>query len=68
MYTYVQSRFYRSPEVIMGLPYGCEIDMWSFSCILAELYMGYPLFPGALPLPLPLLLLRRVSGLHRLQG
>jgi serine/threonine protein kinase len=46
MYTYVQSRFYRSPEVIMGLPYGCEIDMWSFGCIVAELYMGYPLFPG----------------------
>lgn len=46
MYTYVQSRFYRSPEVIMGLPYGCEIDMWSFGCILAELFMGYPLFPG----------------------
>jgi serine/threonine protein kinase len=46
MYTYVQSRFYRSPEVILGLQYGCEIDMWSFGCILAELYMGYPLFPG----------------------
>lgn len=46
MYTYVQSRFYRSPEVILGLTYGCEIDMWSFGCILAELYMGYPLFPG----------------------
>jgi dual specificity tyrosine-phosphorylation-regulated kinase 2/3/4 len=46
MYTYVQSRFYRSPEVILGLAYGCEIDMWSFGCILAELFMGYPLFPG----------------------
>ncbi|WIA15692.1 hypothetical protein OEZ85_002317 [Tetradesmus obliquus] len=46
MYTYVQSRFYRSPEVILGLKYGCEIDMWSFGCILAELFMGYPLFPG----------------------
>lgn len=46
MYTYVQSRFYRSPEVILGLPYGCEIDMWSLGCILAELFMGYPLFPG----------------------
>eukprot|EP00882_Tetradesmus_deserticola_P030836 GHRQ01034808.1.p2 GENE.GHRQ01034808.1~~GHRQ01034808.1.p2 ORF type:complete len:139 (-),score=25.81 GHRQ01034808.1:49-465(-) len=46
MYTYVQSRFYRSPEVILGLPYGCEIDIWSFGCILAELFMGYPLFPG----------------------
>ncbi|KAF6266252.1 kinase-like domain-containing protein [Scenedesmus sp. NREL 46B-D3] len=47
MYTYVQSRFYRSPEVILGLPYGCEIDMWSFGCILAELFMGYPLFPAS---------------------
>ncbi len=42
----VQSRFYRSPEVILGLQYGCEIDMWSFGCILAELFTGYPLFPG----------------------
>lgn len=28
VYTYIQSRFYRSPEVILGLPYGCAIDMW----------------------------------------
>jgi dual specificity tyrosine-phosphorylation-regulated kinase 2/3/4 len=28
------------------MPYGVEIDMWSFGCILAELYTGYPLFPG----------------------
>eukprot|EP00163_Fabomonas_tropica_P027105 TRINITY_DN5133_c0_g3_i1.p1 TRINITY_DN5133_c0_g3~~TRINITY_DN5133_c0_g3_i1.p1 ORF type:complete len:339 (-),score=53.41 TRINITY_DN5133_c0_g3_i1:542-1558(-) len=46
VYTYIQSRFYRSPEVILGLPYGRPIDMWSFACILAELYTGYPLFPG----------------------
>ena len=46
VYTYIQSRFYRSPEVILGLPYGTPIDMWSFACILAELYTGYPLFPG----------------------
>lgn len=46
MYTYIQSRFYRSPEVILGIPYGRPIDMWSFGCILAELYTGYPLFPG----------------------
>ncbi|XP_050306574.1 dual specificity tyrosine-phosphorylation-regulated kinase 4 isoform X2 [Anthonomus grandis grandis] len=46
VYTYIQSRFYRSPEVILGLTYGTSIDMWSLGCILAELYTGYPLFPG----------------------
>ncbi|CAE1301254.1 DYRK2_3_4 [Acanthosepion pharaonis] len=46
VYTYIQSRFYRSPEVILGVPYTTQIDMWSLGCILAELYTGYPLFPG----------------------
>ncbi|KAG7257554.1 hypothetical protein CRUP_032225 [Coryphaenoides rupestris] len=46
VYTYIQSRFYRSPEVILGQPYSMAIDMWSLGCILAELYTGYPLFPG----------------------
>ncbi|KAF9434239.1 hypothetical protein BGZ76_008349 [Entomortierella beljakovae] len=46
VYTYIQSRFYRSPEVILGMSYNMSIDMWSLGCILAELYTGYPLFPG----------------------
>jgi len=46
VYTYIQSRFYRSPEVILGMDYGMPIDMWSLGCILAELLTGYPLFPG----------------------
>ncbi|CAG5982529.1 unnamed protein product [Menidia menidia] len=46
VYTYIQSRFYRAPEVILGSRYGLPIDMWSFGCILAELLTGYPLFPG----------------------
>ncbi|KAL2091150.1 hypothetical protein ACEWY4_013413 [Coilia grayii] len=46
VYTYIQSRFYRAPEVILGSRYGMPIDMWSFGCILAELLTGYPLFPG----------------------
>ncbi|KAF9283675.1 hypothetical protein BGZ74_001870 [Mortierella antarctica] len=46
VYTYIQSRFYRSPEVILGMSYNMAIDMWSLGCILAELYTGYPLFPG----------------------
>lgn len=46
VYTYIQSRFYRAPEVILGGKYGMPIDVWSFGCILAELLTGYPLFPG----------------------
>uniref|UniRef100_H2YPF4 dual-specificity kinase n=1 Tax=Ciona savignyi TaxID=51511 RepID=H2YPF4_CIOSA len=46
VYTYIQSRFYRAPEVILGGKYGMPIDMWSFGCILAELLTGYPLLPG----------------------
>nr|XP_003463348.2 dual specificity tyrosine-phosphorylation-regulated kinase 4 [Cavia porcellus] len=46
VYTYIQSRFYRSPEVILGHPYNMAIDMWSLGCIMAELYTGCPLFPG----------------------
>lgn len=46
VYTYIQSRFYRSPEVILGMSYGLPIDMWSLGCILAELKTGYPIFPG----------------------
>ncbi|KAI9301114.1 kinase-like domain-containing protein [Cunninghamella echinulata] len=46
VYTYIQSRFYRAPEIICGLSYTVAIDMWSVGCIMAELYTGYPLFPG----------------------
>ncbi|KAI1002830.1 DYRK-family kinase [Podosphaera aphanis] len=46
IYTYIQSRFYRSPEVILGMTYGMPIDMWSLGCIMAELYSGVPIFPG----------------------
>jgi dual specificity tyrosine-phosphorylation-regulated kinase 2/3/4 len=46
IYTYIQSRFYRAPEIILGLEYGLEIDMWSFGCVLVELFTGVPIFPG----------------------
>ena len=47
VYSYIQSRFYRSPEVVIGHPYGMSIDMWSLGCVAAELFLGLPLFPGA---------------------
>lgn len=46
VYTYIQSRFYRSPEVLLGLPYSASIDMWSLGCIVVELFLGLPIFPG----------------------
>ena len=42
----MQSRFYRCPEIVMGLPYDHAADMWSFGCILCELVTGRPLFPA----------------------
>jgi serine/threonine protein kinase len=43
--SYVQSRCYRAPEVILGcLPYDSGVDMWSLGCILAELWTGFVLF------------------------
>lgn len=42
--SYVQSRSYRAPEVILGLPYDHKIDIWSLGCILAELSSGLVLF------------------------
>ena len=46
IYTYIQSRFYRAPEVILGARYGLAIDMWSLGCIIAELLTGRPIFAG----------------------
>ena len=45
-HTYIQSRFYRSPEVLVGLEYDSAIDMWSLGCVAAELYLGLPILPG----------------------
>ena len=44
--TYIQSRYYRAPEVLVTYPYSAEIDMWSTGCVAAELFIGNPLFPG----------------------
>jgi len=45
--TYLQSRYYRAPEIILGLPFSERIDMWSLGCVAAELFLGWPLYPGA---------------------
>lgn len=45
---YVATRWYRAPEVLLGSPrYDESIDMWALGCILGELYLGKPVFPGS---------------------
>jgi len=45
--TYLQSRYYRAPEIILGLQFDEQIDMWSLGCVAAELFLGQPLYPGS---------------------
>nr|XP_029118251.1 shaggy-related protein kinase kappa isoform X1 [Elaeis guineensis] len=45
--SYICSRYYRAPELIFGATeYTTAIDMWSTGCVMAELILGQPLFPG----------------------
>lgn len=46
IHTYIQSRYYRAPEITLGMGYGPSADMWSLGCILVELDGGHPLFPA----------------------
>ena len=68
--TYLQSRYYRAPEIILGLPFSEAIDMWSLGCVIAELFLGWPLYPGSseydqvryfASLPVSMLTLQQVS-------
>lgn len=47
IHTYIQSRFYRAPEVVLGLPYSTAIDIWSLGVVAYELLCGTPLFTGS---------------------
>ena len=41
---YLQSRFYRSPEILLGLPFDSQIDVWSAGCVAAELFLDFAIF------------------------
>lgn len=43
---YLVSRFYRAPEIILGMEIGYAIDMWAIGCTIYELWTGKILFPG----------------------
>lgn len=42
----LQTLLYRAPEVMFGMKFSLEVDMWSLGCLLAECYLGEPLFMG----------------------
>lgn len=45
--SYICSRYYRAPELIFGnTEYDCAIDIWSVGCVIAELMLTMPIFPG----------------------
>ena len=44
---YMQSRPYRSPEVLLGDLITCKADSWSLGCVLMEMFLGHSLFPGS---------------------
>ena len=46
IFTYIQSRYYRAPEVILEIGYDNKIDIWSLGCVIAEMYIGKPIFTG----------------------
>lgn len=44
---YVATRWYRAPEILLGSTrYSKAVDMWSLGCILGEMIVGRPIFPG----------------------
>ena len=47
VFTYIQSRYFRAPEIVLSISYGPEIDVWSYACVLVELLTGKPLFPAS---------------------
>lgn len=45
--SYICSRYYRAPELIFGAVEYCNsIDTWSMGCVVAEMILGEPMFPG----------------------
>ncbi|CAD5124138.1 unnamed protein product [Dimorphilus gyrociliatus] len=44
---YICSRYYRAPELMFGcVKYTTQIDLWSVGCVIGEMMIGRPLFPG----------------------
>jgi glycogen synthase kinase 3 beta len=45
--SYICSRYFRAPELLLGCQqYSCAIDAWAIGCVMAEMYLRHPIFPG----------------------
>lgn len=58
---YVSTRWYRAPELLVGMPYSFPVDVWAVGCIMGELTDGQPLFPGESDID-QLYVIQRVAG------
>lgn len=49
--SYICSRYYRAPELIVGCQYySTQIDIWGLGCVLAEMVLGKAIFQGDDPI------------------
>lgn len=67
-YDYIQSRWYRSPEVIFNNLITTKIDVWSFGCIVYEIYFRKPLFPAKTTLQLQNMFNRLIDKEKKTEG
>ena len=62
---YIQSRYYRAPEILLRLPYDSKIDIWSLGCLAVELMLGVPILPAQSELHLATLIEKTIGPFPR---
>lgn len=43
---YIATRWYRSPELLLGMNYDYGVDIFALGCVMIEMYLGYEAFQG----------------------
>lgn len=62
---YLQSRYYRAPEILLRLPYDSKIDIWSLGCLAVEMMLGVPILPAQSELHLATLIEKTIGPFPR---